>query len=414
MSFSLEHSFTNQLTQVPNAFIDAYMPYADGSFVKIYLYLLRQAQDRVEKLSIEDIADALNNTESDVLRALHYWENTGLIHLTFQGTTLTSLGFAPVSHGDVVSEVHSQDSKDDPRDSKDDPRDSKNDSRDSKNDSKDLQDRSQDSETPSITMLHNRETHVLDKTDAPIASNAARSTGAPYDESETSEIPMPQDYSSVQTNLLCQDPDVKDCIRQVEKILGNPVSQPHLKLIVYLMCDLSFSKDLTVSLYEVGLERGVVTTHYLLPIARDWYDQKITTPEEARRESSSSYYSKIIKALGLDRNLATSEIKMVEKWHNQYHFSEEIILEACERAIKSTNKGSVAYTDKILSNWYQDHVKTREDILAKDREFHRNNSHNYSSPSSIQKVRKGSFHDFEQRQYSSKDYEELEKKLLRK
>ncbi len=39
MGFSVTNYFSQNITQVPNIFIDTYMPQANGSFVKVYLYL---------------------------------------------------------------------------------------------------------------------------------------------------------------------------------------------------------------------------------------------------------------------------------------------------------------------------------------------------------------------------------------
>ena len=70
MSFSLTTQFSQQYTYIPNAFIDTYMPEANGSFVKVYLYLLRQMGTATPVLTIEMMADMLSNTEADILRAL--------------------------------------------------------------------------------------------------------------------------------------------------------------------------------------------------------------------------------------------------------------------------------------------------------------------------------------------------------
>ncbi len=68
-------------TAVSNAFIDGYMADANGEFVKVYLYLLRLADSRDGDFSVSFLADKLNNTEKDVLRALAYWEKLGLLRL---------------------------------------------------------------------------------------------------------------------------------------------------------------------------------------------------------------------------------------------------------------------------------------------------------------------------------------------
>ena len=50
------------VTVVKNAFIDQYMPQANGEFVKVYLYLLRCANTGRD-LSLSSIADALEHTD---------------------------------------------------------------------------------------------------------------------------------------------------------------------------------------------------------------------------------------------------------------------------------------------------------------------------------------------------------------
>ena len=61
------------MTMLPNSFVDHYMANANGEFVKVYLFLLRHVEDAASSLSISMIADYLNNTENDVLRAFRYW-----------------------------------------------------------------------------------------------------------------------------------------------------------------------------------------------------------------------------------------------------------------------------------------------------------------------------------------------------
>ena len=70
-------------TAVSNAFIDGYMADANGEFVKVYLYLLRLLADEDKEFSVSFLADKLNNTEKDVVRALCYWEKLNLLQLEY-------------------------------------------------------------------------------------------------------------------------------------------------------------------------------------------------------------------------------------------------------------------------------------------------------------------------------------------
>ena len=55
-------------TIVQNTFIDRYMAAANGEYVKVYLLLLRLAGSR--ELTVSQIADRLDITEKDVMRAI--------------------------------------------------------------------------------------------------------------------------------------------------------------------------------------------------------------------------------------------------------------------------------------------------------------------------------------------------------
>lgn len=69
------------MTMIENTFIDQFMPSSSGDFVKIYLYLLRCAQSGQTDVSVARIADALNYTESDVRRAMGYWQKQKCLDL---------------------------------------------------------------------------------------------------------------------------------------------------------------------------------------------------------------------------------------------------------------------------------------------------------------------------------------------
>lgn len=68
-------SFKIDVTLLANEFIDIYMPKANGDYVKVYLYMLRNGKKQLE---VSQVADALELTEGDVRRAIRYWEELGI------------------------------------------------------------------------------------------------------------------------------------------------------------------------------------------------------------------------------------------------------------------------------------------------------------------------------------------------
>lgn len=72
------HVQTNT-TVLENEFIDHHMVKANGEYVKVYLLLLRYLGDPAGIPTISQIADMLDYTEKDVIRALNYWKKQGLL-----------------------------------------------------------------------------------------------------------------------------------------------------------------------------------------------------------------------------------------------------------------------------------------------------------------------------------------------
>lgn len=60
-------------------FVDKFMPSANATYVKVYIYALRSSFDTGYEVTIESIASKLNILESDVIKAFEYWKEVGVI-----------------------------------------------------------------------------------------------------------------------------------------------------------------------------------------------------------------------------------------------------------------------------------------------------------------------------------------------
>ncbi len=76
---TLTNHAQSDTTVLENEFIDRYMAPANGEYVKVYLLLLRHLNEPNGTLTVSRIADLLDITEKDVLRALNYWKKQGLL-----------------------------------------------------------------------------------------------------------------------------------------------------------------------------------------------------------------------------------------------------------------------------------------------------------------------------------------------
>lgn len=84
----LAQDATSSITILENEFIDKHMAQANGEFVKVYLLILRQKNRKDVPLNIAQMADFLNCTEGDIIRACNYWKKIGLLTYKEVGKTI--------------------------------------------------------------------------------------------------------------------------------------------------------------------------------------------------------------------------------------------------------------------------------------------------------------------------------------
>lgn len=345
-------------TIIPNVFIDVFMPSANGAYVKVYLCLLRMLMGNCLGVTISSIADKLDNTEKDIVRALNYWEKQRLIKII----------------------------------------------------------RNNENEIISISMLDPRIV-ASERAIAPaIADTEADETAASVSASDN--IPARKTYSAEKIAALNENEQIKYALHIIEKMyLNRPLKPMDLQLILYLYEDLHFSPELIMYLYEYCISKGKKSNAYIESVALSWASSGIDTEEKAR-EAANLYNEHIIavnKAFGLNRSPGQIEKQYITKWVEVFGFSDDIITEACNRTILRTQKPDFKYADKILDSWFKKNVKTRDDILKLDEEFAKSNK--AEEPGKVIPVGKPAanrFNQFPQRSYSDEDYAELEKKLLNK
>ena len=72
------HNLHPDITVLSNDFIDRYLNRTDGEYIKVYLMILRLENSGIPATA-EELADRLELTRKDILRALSYWQKEGLL-----------------------------------------------------------------------------------------------------------------------------------------------------------------------------------------------------------------------------------------------------------------------------------------------------------------------------------------------
>lgn len=340
-------------TVVSNRFIDEYMKDANDAQLKVYLYLIRMLNAN-QAISVSDIADKFNHTETDVMRSLKYWEKQKLLTLDYDDDkNLSGIHLCDLStdHSPAASEQAIQ----------------------------------------AVQTL------------APIRSLPA-STAEP----ETEIAPSPYEkpvYSLDQLKEFKSRESTSQLLYVAEMYIGKPLTPSEIKSILFYSDVLGFSSDLIDYLIQYCVDRGKKDFKYIDKVAVSWAEEGVTTPKQAQRHANK--YDKcvytIMNELGKTGSPTAKEMEYINRWTKEYGFTTDIILEACERTVLATDKHRFEYAEGILSSWKNQNVHHKSDIQRMDDLYQKRKS----APRQAGTTNR--FNSFTQNNY---DFEALEKQLL--
>lgn len=369
-------NFTD-LTSVSNLFIDEYMPNTNGEFVKIYLYLLRLVSGHSTEITTDALADLLCFTESDVERGLSYWERLGLISLS-RDEDMHVNGIRMEAYTTNKFYVKS----------------------------------------------------ILNSSGSQISARAVGDTFYGNYEDVNSEpaliesiapanaIPAKRKYTSKEISAFSKDPRVQQLTFLAQTYLGKTLNSNDVNSILYMIDGLNLSSDFIEYLMEMCISSGNNTLGSIEKSAVNYYKRGITTIDDIKFDTKirKSIYKSVFKIFGLtDQNAAKKDVNYISKWTETYNFSEDIIVEACNRTIEHTHTASFPYADTILKGWYNNGITELSQVEQLDEEHAKEVSEKFSSLQTSKASNKScsaslkKFKNMDERTYDSI---ELEKMLL--
>lgn len=406
------------ITTIYNSFIEDYMPAANGSYVKVYLYIAKCLQAKESNFSISSLADQLENTEKDILRALMYWEKKGLMSLNRDKATGEILGLEmliPFAERDF--DTYENTAKESAASLGVDSDLSETGALDRRN--SDL------SETGvldrrisdfSETDAANTSTYESSGTDAPsnVNSDVHRASNSAQEKNSSAVKPIQVPPEQIQE--LSANEDFVWVCNVVESYLERPMKPTEIQLITYLYGTLHFSRELILHLYDYCISMGKTACNYIQTVALSWHEQGIKTPEQAQNASVRylASYNAVSKALGLGRGLAEIEKKYVDHWQNDWNMDLSVILEACNRTVLKLHHADFKYTEGILSHWNEQNVRTLQGVEQSDLHYAQTKEQKEKKKPSTsgKQTPRNQFQNFKQRDVSSEELQELERKLL--
>ncbi|MBQ2115108.1 MAG: DnaD domain protein [Lachnospiraceae bacterium] len=392
---NIYRSVQKQDTAISNIFIDEYMSEANDAQLKIYLFLTRMMSANMPTC-VADIADKFNYTEKDVLRALIYWESKNLLSLEFDAAdNLTRIEILSLENSYNAMPRQTTPQRITPVLSFVRPAGMQNNMR-----------------RNSMMMSSGRtaDRRINNNMTASVTNTPAENVSVSNTACASSEIVKPE-YSLDELKNFKSNEEAEQILMITEQYLGRQLGRSDMETILFIYDKLKFSPDLIDYLVQYCVERGKKDLRYIEKVALKWHEQEITTPDEAKLKNAKydkSVYA-IMKALGKNSNPAPKELEYIEKWTKEYGFLMDVIQEACDKTVMTTDTHRFAYADGILKKWYEAGVHHKSDIPVVDAAFKKINNATPKTITSTTSTPRNKFNSFTQNTY---DFDQLEKTLL--
>ena len=308
LSFTpIDSQFT---TPVPDSFITDKMLSASATMIKVYLYVLYAYQKKLEDFTFASVAEKLDILESDVLKALQYWDEKDLLTL-----------------------VH-------------------------------------DPSSDNWSVLFASHASVPPKGQEPLPDREASASVQGAD-SKIIRVEQKPTYSPEEMACYKNDPKIAHLFEESQKILGGPVSSANLSTLFSFYAYYRLPCDVILYMLSYCASNGHRELRYIEKVAQDWSDHGIKTVDQAKDHVATfTKWRPILRALHESRLEPTDEqLIYFRRFLEEYQMPMELVLNAAERTYDNVGRANLNYMDSILKNWYSQGIRTLKAVEAEDARF---------------------------------------------
>ena len=152
---------------------------------------------------------------------------------------------------------------------------------------------------------------------------------------------------------------------------GNMKAEWYKKIILWFE-KYNFSNEAMLGIFSHCCSDEVKPIAYVETVVKSMADKGVITINDLSKQIVNyDKKSKIIKfvktELNLHKALTKPQERIVEKWIFDYNYDKEQIKLVIDKTINAQNVG-FNYLDKIITEWYQQGLKTAEEILKYEKE----------------------------------------------
>ncbi len=293
MKLSVNLGAWNSVFAVPCDIVDKHLKLCGPTALKTLLIILRHGGTYIDT---GKIADTLGLTDDDILEAIRYWVDVGVLNWDENA-------LFPIKQSDSAPQKSDSDS--------------------------------------SVSS-------VPEKIVKPISSNVSLITTSHVKPSAAEAAKRAHDH-----------PEIQFLLSEAQNRLGGLLTPSDTSTLVYLYDWAGLPVDIILMVLEFCRSIGKTSMRFIEKEAIRWADRGIDTHEKAERyitEMTHAYEmeGQVKSAFGIyQRNLSAREKEYISRWTNEFHFDIRMIKLAYERAVDRTSKLSFPYINSILKSWFE-------------------------------------------------------------
>ncbi len=170
------------------------------------------------------------------------------------------------------------------------------------------------------------------------------------------------------------DPAVRYLFKEAQTLYGRLLKQPESRTILMLVDHYGLPAEVAAMLLKYCFKIDKKSTGYIQSVARTWSDDGINTVDAAdavlaKLEHQFAAEQKLREAMQLNGKFTPKQQHFIQIWSDEWGFSIEMIMHAYDITVDNTGSASFSYTNKILENWKNAGIRTKEAAMQDSENF---------------------------------------------
>ena len=170
---------------------------------------------------------------------------------------------------------------------------------------------------------------------------------------------------------LKSDPELQMLFSETERLIAHPLGQRENNMLLGMTDHYGLNVGVSLMLLQYCFKIGKGTPAYILSCAQNWAADGIDTVEAANNriltlEKNAGICERLRDEMELQSKLTAKMKEFIRIWTEEWGFSEDMIMLSYEKTVNAKQKFSFEYANKILENWKDAGIYTKEAADAAD------------------------------------------------